>query len=79
MEIVDIFSLPDGRIVYSISSNEVPEIHVGDYLVDCKGNEIRITGVGAATKCFGLRYAFSLLLDGEAEQGRIRLLPHEKV
>lgn len=62
-----------GRVFYLLSSDEEPVAHVGDILIDCKGNRSVITGVGEATKCFGTRYSFSLMLDGKEERGKIAL------
>ena len=73
MEIVDIFILPDGRSAYIISSDEVPDVHVGDVLEDCQENKSRITAVGNVTKCFGPKYTFSIMIDGKAERGKIRI------
>ena len=50
MEITDIVTLPDGRTVYLISSDKEPEIHVGEVLIDCQGNQARITAVGNVTR-----------------------------
>ena len=73
MKIADIFTLRDGRTVYGVTSDEVPDIHDGDTLVDSIGNKFRITAVGNVTKCFGLKYTLSLILDGNAERGKITI------
>lgn len=77
MILSDVITLSDGRVVYLLSSDEEPVAHVGDILIDCKGNRSVITGVGEATKCFGIRYNFSLMLDGKAERGRANILIRE--
>ena len=74
MMITDICTLSDGRTVYLLSSDSEQEIHVGDVLIDSKGNRSVVTGVWAATKCFSTKYSFSLMLDGKAEQGKASIL-----
>ena len=75
MLISDIVTFSDGRTSCVIISDECPEVHAGDIIIDACGNRFLITGVGNVKNCFDERYNVSVMIDGKAVKGKVRIKP----